>query len=120
GRPASWASRSPLLGLTLEDVDAYRNDERAERARPETLEKLDRALGQLDELAARTRMSRKLRKLQTPDEVFFHWWREGGQRDGTEPMVRRPGGVYEHRIKKVSQSVDFDIRASGYASPPLR
>ena len=76
---------------------------------------LRQLLAKLDERAAQARMTRRLRKLTVPAEVWVEWW--GATKNGRKAIVLGKSNDYEGILDKLEENTSFHVRGGDYTTP---
>jgi hypothetical protein len=85
------------------------------RENPQAVKGFDDVFARLNELAEDPSMSRRLRKLVVPEQVFFTY--RGNDTKGEEPHDRQEGNKYTISLADLKESVRFTIRGEDYYTP---
>ncbi|HEV3258537.1 MAG TPA: hypothetical protein VG013_16795, partial [Gemmataceae bacterium] len=117
--PSRWKPKDPERGLTVDEVD-LRHDKRDERARlsADLVLALDATFRQLDDLAASSRMKRRLRKLKIPDEVKVIL--DGRTTHSEQGLPKQADNEYAGTLTDLKESVRFIVRGEDYETLPKK
>jgi hypothetical protein len=85
------------------------------RAHPQALRKFEDVFAELDRLAELPRMSRRLRRLEVPSEVYVYY--RGKTTKSSSAHERQEGRKYSIGLGELKESVRFTVRGEDFYTP---